>query len=1039
MTFRLASLFALLYVPASRYLGGLGVVRARAVDALGAIADLRGFGRASRDRRDNRSPRRPRWPWVAFACCILVVYNEVRTSALQAWVFSRWAGDATFSVQPGSGEDVVYPRSGPLNERLGYTRLPDYRERLEQRGFGTVEQARFSPALSRLARWGVSPPFREPAEAGLVIRDAAGEPLFDFARRRPRFERFEDIPLVVIRTLLHMEDRHLEDPSDPRSNPAVNWPRLVGAGARYVGKKMGLPLRIEGGSTLATQMEKYRHSPGGRTESPLAKLKQMTAASLRAYRDGPDATLGRRQIILDYLNSMPLSAAPGYGEVSGLPEGLRVWFGLDPEKVRRELESPGVSDTNAAMFKQVVALLYAVRAPSWYLTLDRTGLEQRADAYIRLLSAEGLVSRELAERALAVPLVFPRVELPAPPPRLEDGKAVTAIRNRLVGLLGTPDLYALDRLHVDVTTTIDADLQRRVAELLRDLADPAFVRASGLVEARMLQQGDPSRVVYSLMLMEATERGNLVRVHSDTLRGPFDINAGTKMELGSTAKLRTLTHYLDVVASLHEELSTVDRLELRRVERTASDPLTHWVAWTLRRETGMTLEALLDRALDRRYSASPRESFFTGGGRHTFSNFDPRENLRTPTVREATVHSTNLVFIRLMRDLVRYHESRLPYDARTALERPDDPTRAALLESIADDEARAALFRAWTRFREPPPAALPAALLGRRADSAKHLAILYFAWHPDGDERRLRPWLYRYAGRAAEAQAPGLARAYGGRRLAGSDYGWLLDRHPLDVWCAGRLFAAPGTSWDELLSQSDEARRDASAWLFKTKNRRAQETRLRERFERDAFDRMTAHWQRLGFPFERMVPSYASAIGSSADRPAALADLMGVIVNDGVRRPATLIDEIRLAPGTPYYAALSAERPAGERVLAAAVARAVRRTLAGVAEGGTARRVKDAFELSDGSKLVVGGKTGSGDNRHDTFAKNGQLLDSRAVSRTAAFVFYVGDRYYGIVTASVAGPDAADYSFTSSLPLAVLRLLAPAIAERAAQAASAAA
>jgi hypothetical protein len=37
-----------------------------------------------------------------------------------------------------------------------------------------------------------------------------------------------------------------------------------------------------------------------------------------------------------------------------------------------------------------------------------------------------------------------------------------------------------------------------------------------------------------------------------------------------------------------------------------------------------------------------------------------------------------------------------------------------------------------------------------------------------------------------------------------------------------------------------------------------------------------------------------------------------------------------------------------------------------------------------------------------------------------------------VITASVLGPDAGDYEFTSSLPLAVLRLLAPGIAERAA-------
>ena len=72
-----------------------------------------------------------------------------------------------------------------------------------------------------------------------------------------------------------------------------------------------------------------------------------------------------------------------------------------------------------------------------------------------------------------------------------------------------------------------------------------------------------------------------------------------------------------------------------------------------------------------------------------------------------------------------------------------------------------------------------------------------------------------------------------------------------------------------------------SAWLLTPRNRKAQDLRLRIRFERDAFARMTPYWQRLGFPFKTMVPSYATALGNSSDRPVALADLIGILVNDG--------------------------------------------------------------------------------------------------------------------------------------------------------------
>jgi hypothetical protein len=79
--------------------------------------------------------------------------------------------------------------------------------------------------------------------------------------------------------------------------------------------------------------------------------------------------------------------------------------------------------------------------------------------------------------------------------------------------------------------------------------------------------------------------------------------------------------------------------------------------------------------------------------------------------------------------------------------------------------------------------------------------------------------------------------------------------------------------------------------------------------------------------------------------------------------------------------------------------------------------------------IRVGGKTGSGDNRVESFARQAQLIASRVTSRTAGFVFYVGDHWFGVITASVTGPEAAHYTFTSALPLAVLKLLAPVLSE----------
>jgi membrane peptidoglycan carboxypeptidase len=101
------------------------------------------------------------------------------------------------------------------------------------------------------------------------------------------------------------------------------------------------------------------------------------------------------------------------------------------------------------------------------------------------------------------------------------------------------------------------------------------------------------------------------------------------------------------------------------------------------------------------------------------------------------------------------------------------------------------------------------------------------------------------------------------------------------------------------MDASAEVRQEAYGWLLKG-NTRAQNTRIRIILEQDAFDRLYDNWREVGFPFGHLVPSLGTAIGSSGDRPAALAELMGIIVNGGVRQPTASIERLRFAANTPY-------------------------------------------------------------------------------------------------------------------------------------------
>ena len=152
---------------------------------------------------------------------------------------------------------------------------------------------------------------------------------------------------------------------------------------------------------------------------------------------------------------------------------------------------------------------------------------------------------------------------------------------------------------------------------------------------------------------------------------------------------------------------------------------------------------------------------------------------------------------------------------------------------------------------------------------------------------------------------------------------------------------------------------------------------------------------------------------------------MGIIVNGGVHNPTILIRQLHFAQNTPVDTVLVRKLGRGEQVLSPEIAELVRRQLIGVVENGTGRRAHGGMALPDGTVLPIGGKTGTGDNRFKVFDASGHLLGSRAVNRTAAFVFMIGDRFYGTVTAFVPGKTSADYNFTSALAVQVLKDLEP--------------
>ena len=58
-------------------------------------------------------------------------------------------------------------------------------------------------------------------------------------------------------------------------------------------------------------------------------------------------------------------------------------------------------------------------------------------------------------------------------------------------------------------------------------------------------------MTYAFTLYERGNGHNLLRVQTDNFNQPLSINDGTGLQLGSTAKLRTLINYLEIIQQLH--------------------------------------------------------------------------------------------------------------------------------------------------------------------------------------------------------------------------------------------------------------------------------------------------------------------------------------------------------------------------------------------------------------------------------------------------------------------------------------------------------
>ena len=301
---------------------------------------------------------------IGFALPILaavgiVVLHEAHTSRLQARELAR--RDPGLRGAPGSQRGHPVP-GGRLRPPPRLPVAAFVHAAPGDRDYAITRQAHFSPALMRYAEHRLFPPYAEKAQAGLDIADCRGVPIYDFRYPQRRYANLPACRRWRCRACCS---------SRTATCSITNAPKPGG----------GLGSLHPGGAVAGRQDARLQHAflrrqhPG----DPDREIPPLCRRAHRQHRRQAAADLGQRTQLSrrpGQLRRAPghrahlpqLGAAGGAGlEVTGLADGLWVWYGADYRQVGEALDGKAGLAAQGLALRQVLALMIAHRRPSFYL------------------------------------------------------------------------------------------------------------------------------------------------------------------------------------------------------------------------------------------------------------------------------------------------------------------------------------------------------------------------------------------------------------------------------------------------------------------------------------------------------------------------------------------------------------------------------------------------------------------------------------------------------------------------------------------------
>lgn len=590
-------------------------------------------------------------------------------------------------------------------------------------------------------------------QAGLQITDDTGKSIYEAKYPRQIFNSFDEIPEIWWKTLLEVENRELLDHQNDGKNVTIEVDRLVKAIVLKKLKEWGAPVENPGGSGLAVQIEKMLHSPDGQSRGDKEEKKRQILTAMAKYYKDHDA----KKFVVTYFNIVSLASTKLDGNVDGYAEAMHIWYGRDLELVKKTLTTPDDQlDANglklkAQIYIEAASLVIAVKKPDEYYNgpsvrgahlskaeraeLGRKEMRQRLGKHLPAFVRKGIISQKLFDNIdlnkleIADPNV--RREIAAPSPY----KYVNNLRIQVQQEVSVPSLYDLDRRDLSARTTELASLNTAVERICKQITDPVFARASGLIggpEGRFLfDERDLPYIKCAFIMNERMDDGrNVTRALTDNdASTPMNKVSGGRQGMGSTAKPRWgLYPYEAAMSDLYEEYSkqTPEQLNAALKETNFNDNHTRWALTTLLdpKNSGITFDDFLDLSLERTYSGNP--------GGTPVENFDRKENGWNSSVRKNLHHSVNAAFWRIMRDNVNfviYHKMKIDQGMFDDI---NDPRRIPFLDAHTINEGSVFLGRAMQAQTGMSEAATVDYLVAKStAKSPEQLAALFRYLYPE--------------------------------------------------------------------------------------------------------------------------------------------------------------------------------------------------------------------------------------------------------------------------------------------------------------------